>query len=328
MIVDQELIQQLTYLGHQELLKNVVCFSEYCLIYQDKLQTNIIEDMANTIKQKKLPVLNFSVNPYLIGPFYKQLLEYFAPDDFFILNSDCRQQENLHKNIAPWPAALLWQQSSKKDYTHTLEKKFRISFLMRETRLHRLALFAQLKSHVTEQDVVVANNISSSMPIDVGQSLQAKQWLTMLPWASKSEFFDLDQKSNLSGYNFYTSVDHPAYQAKVNITNESCHDDNISFISEKTWKAYASSCLIINYGSSQVPSQLKEFGFGIWEEYDLPISYNDKIKYIVELFDRNDIDDLYQKNLDMIYHNQQLVTSYTLAKKLTDSTVEKIKNLF
>jgi hypothetical protein len=169
----------------------------------------------------------------------------------------------------------------------------------------------------------VANQtIENNIPIPL-QGAGYTDWIKNLPWANKNEFLDLGSTNDFN----YTDIDHPAYRARVHVTNESWSDDNILFISEKTWKAYASACLVVNYGSTDMPNQLGKFGFEIWKEYDVAGDWRSKIKIIAELFQRQDIEYLYNKNIEMIQHNQQLSVSIGLAQKLTSLAIEKITNV-
>lgn len=322
-MIDIDLNAQFCYVGAQDLLKHVVCLNENFLIECDHFRPAALLAIADIIKSHQLPVLNLSTNPMVAKDYLPVLLEHFDADKFFVLSSDCRPEQSSELNMAPWPAALLMQQLATRDYTANFNKIHRISALMRQTRLHRLALMEEIRPLATEHDVVVANKpIENNIPISVQGSEYATR-IKNLPWANKNEFLDLGS----TNYFNYTNIDHPAYRAMVNITNESWSDNNILFISEKTWKAYANACLVINYGSTDMPTQLEKFGFEIWKEYDVNCDYQSKIKSIATLFQRQDIEYLYKKNTKMIQHNQQLSISIGLAQMLTALAIEKITNL-
>ena len=322
-MIDTELCAQFRPVGAQGLLKHVVCVSENFLIQHDRVLPSALLAIADIIKSGRLPVLNLSTNPQVVKNYLPILLEQFNADEFFVLNSDCRPLRSSELNMAPWPAALLMQQRANRDYTANFDKTHRISALMRQTRLHRVALLEEIRSLATEHDVVVANQtIENNIPIPL-QGAEYIAWIKNLPWANKNEFLDLESTNNFN----YTDIDHPAYRARVNITNESWSEDNILFITEKTWKAYASACLVVNYGSTDMPNQLEKFGFEIWKEYDVTCDWRSKIKIIAELFQRQDIEHMYNKNIEMIRHNQQLSVSIGLAQTLTAVAIEKITNL-
>ena len=323
-MIDTELCAQFRYVGAQDLLKHVVCLGENFLIQCDRIRSPALLTIAEIIKSRQLPVLNLSANPMVAKEYLPLLLKHFDADKFFVLNSDCRLEHSSELNMAPWPAALLMQQCATRDYTVNFDKIHRISVLMRQTRLHRLALMEEIRLLATEHDVVVANKpVENNIPISL-QGAQYTAWIKNLPWANKNEFLDLECTDNIFNY---TEIHHPAYRARVNITNESWSDNNVLFISEKTWKAYASACLVVNYGSTDMPDQLEKFGFEIWKEYDVTCDCQSKIKIIAKLFQQPDIEYLYKKNIEMIRHNQQLSVSMDLAKNLTASSIEKITNL-
>ena len=323
-MIDNDLCAQFRYVGAQHLLKHIVCLGENFLIEYNQVRPSALLAIAEIIKSQRLPVLNLSVNPMVAKEYLPLLIKHFDADKFFVLNSDCRPQYSSESNIAPWPAALLLQQCANRDYTVNFDKIYRISALMRQTRLHRLALMEEIQYLTTEHDVVVANKpVENNIPISL-QGAQYTPWIKNLPWANKNEFLDLECTNNVFNY---TEINHPAYRAMINITNESWCGNNTLFISEKTWKAYASACMVVNYGSTDMPDQLEKFGFEIWKEYDVTCDYQLKIKIIAELFQRPDIEYLYKKNIEMIRHNQQLSVSIDLARRLTALAIEKITNL-
>ena len=96
------------------------------------------------------------------------------------------------------------------------------------------------------------------------------------------------------------------------------------FITEKTWKAYRSGCLVVNYGPTNLPSFLQHLGFSIWDDYDVDAPADAKIEQIKQMFQRDDIEELYSRHLDMIQHNQELVRSRHLIDLLTKSALDKL----
>ena len=324
---DYDLIFQFKYVGFEKLLPHVVCINESSTICENKITNNTFDLIVAARKQKLLPILNWSTNPV---EFFEQHLttlgKHFGPDEFFVLGPDCRAEKYPYSNVAPWPSAFLLQQRACADQIFDFKKTHRISMLSRQTRLHRLQLWKSIQPWVTDQDVVVVNTVvQRNLPENVKTSAEAMLWIQDLPWASKPEFIDLKSTAD---HNFaYTDMHYPAYHAMVNITNESCANNDLIFVTEKTWKPYISSCLVINYGSSDVPLALEKMGFEIWKDYDTCVDYQQKISLITELFKRDDIHKLYEKNHDMIAHNQNLATSWHFARKLVLPTFEKIENL-
>lgn len=324
---DYELISQFEYVGFKKLLPYVECINEYSTICENKIRNNTFDQIVTARKQKLLPILNWSTNPVeFFEQHLKTLGNHFGPDDFFVLGPDCRDEKYPYSNVAPWPSALLQQQQACANQISNLKKTHRISVLSRQARLHRLQLWKSIQPWVTDQDVVVVNAvIQGNLPVNVQSSAEAMSWIQELPWASKPEFIDL---TNTSDQNFpFTDMHYSAYYAMINITNESWAKNDLTFVTEKTWKPYISSCLVINYGSSDIPLALEKMGFEIWKDYDTCVDYQQKIPLIAELFKRDDIHKLYEKNHDMISHNQNLATSWHLARKLALPAFEKIENL-
>jgi hypothetical protein len=171
--------------------------------------------------------------------------------------------------------------------------------------------------------VVVGNAFVQNIPLDVAKNTEHMKLFDQLPWANQAEYLDLDQSKNDITY---TDISHPAYQSCVNITNESWNQDDLLFITEKTWKAYAAKCLVINYGSKGIPAELEKLGIQIWKEYDLDLSYPEKINHIINLFQRNDIEEIYKSNTAMVEHNYQLVTSKQFALDIAAPAINKLLN--
>jgi hypothetical protein len=112
----------------------------------------------------------------------------------------------------------------------------------------------------------------------------------------------------------------------VNINGETSETDQV-LLSEKTWKAYRSGCLVVNYGPEQATQTLKDLGFEIWDEFDQVGSYDHKANLIIKLMERDDISDLYQQNLDMVKHNVSWFYNPTAIRQVTEMAVLKLENL-
>jgi len=155
-------------------------------------------------------------------------------------------------------------------------------------------------------------------------SAEYKNLLLDLPYSNRPEFIDNEQ--NVNNANQPSHNNHPAYAAKVNITGETVSGDQVLF-SEKTWKSYRSGCLTVNFGITNAPAVLEKFGIEIWHEYDKSVDWQHKIDKITELFQRDDIDSIYDKLTPMVKHNQNLVSSKDFVKMLATPAIEKISNL-
>ena len=196
-------------------------------------------------------------------------------------------------------------------------------------KYHRLQLFNKIKPCVTDQDVVVVNNIQAN----TAPNKLLLELMDSLPWTNRPEYIDIPTESDY----IYSSQqnNHAAYAACVNITAETVayvvsadqDHDRLHFVTEKTWKAYRSGCLVINYGIDTLPNTLRHYGIRIWDDYDICGTVDQKIQRIVDLFDRSDIFDLYQSQIDNVKFNQHLVNSDQFVKRMITSTVDKILKL-
>ena len=98
-------------------------------------------------------------------------------------------------------------------------------------------------------------------------------------------------------------------------------------MSEKTWKAYRSGCLVINFGPENSTDALRDLGFAIWNEFDQTGSHEHKTRLIIDLMKRDDIEHLYQQNLPMVQHNVALYNSDAFLKKFAQMAIDKLENL-
>lgn len=323
-VVDYDIPAQFEYLGYKTISDQLIFVREDRLLKEEKIHQSGKDLLQNLIyKLEKKPVLCLSNNPNYANELTDLLYEEFNFQDFFVLGDDCRLEKNQKQNIGPWPFALMLQQMSRRDYSKNFQKKFRISVLSRHARAHRLELLQAIRPLVTNMDVVVANRFQENIPCEVSNSDQLKQIFDTLPWTNNKKFIDLE-----TPHITYTEIDHPAWQACVNVTNESWHKNDLCFVTEKTWKAYANKCLVINYGSSMMPTQLEQFGLEIWKPFDQSVDYKEKINMVVDLFQNNNVFEIYKDNKDLIDHNYHLVTSVEFARKLALPTIEKIQKLF
>lgn len=276
----------------------------------------------------RFPVLCFDSNPHPVEQYYADLRQFFNPLDFFVFHSDIRKEVSVQPNVAPWPSWLFYQQHTKNFLNNPYSKNYRISFLSGSSRYHRIKLFYDIRPYITDQDVVVINKIGDFFGSIPGGALQpsgANQWWNDLPYVNCKEFYDYTGNGNVPPDNMNHNS-HPAYRACVNITGETVDNQQV-LLSEKTWKAYQSGCLVINFGPAESTDTLKGFGFEIWDQFDQLGTREHKTNLIVELMQRDDVEDLYQKNLPMIKHNTELFQSQQLLRKIADPAIEKLTNL-
>jgi hypothetical protein len=278
-----------------------------------------VELITNAARQTgRLPVLCLDGNPCDANRYHQELSQHLDTNDFFIFHPDIRPHLSDQPNLAPWPS---WWFFQLMEHNHQLNrpKKHRVSFLSGSSRYHRVKLLHDIKPYITDQDVIIVNQIGN-----IFKDMLPQGWWDELPWTNTPEFFDY---VGTSGYPpKMEQNNHPAFAAHVNINGETSHTDQV-LLSEKTWKAYRSGCLVVNYGPEQATQTLKDLGFEIWDEFDQVGTHEHKASLIVKLMQRDDIADLYQKNLDMIRHNVAWFKNPMAIKKVTEMAVLKLENL-
>ena len=277
-----------------------------------------VELITNAARQTgRLPVLCLDGNPCDANRYHQELSQHLDTNDFFIFHPDIRPQQSNQANLAPWPS---WWFFQLMEHNHQLNrpKKHRVSFLSGSSRYHRVKLLHDIKPHVTKQDVIIVNQIG-----DFKDRLPAGWW-NELPWTNRPEFFDYVGECGYPPK--MEQNNHPAFAACVNINGETSDNDQV-LLSEKTWKAYRSGCLVVNYGPEQATQTLKDLGFAIWDEYDQVGTHEHKADLIVKLMQRDDIADLYQKNIEMVKHNVAWFNNPAAIQKVTEMAVLKLENL-
>jgi hypothetical protein len=316
---------QFDYVGQSLLASRLAFIDEYSLkIHQLDAEHDANVIMRCRAETGRFPVLTLDSNPHDVETYLAKLENYIDPGLFFVFNSDIRVERSTRLNVAPWPSWLINQHLQKNCQTD-LNKSKRISFLSGVPRYHRILLFKQIKPYVRDTDVVVINTFSKPMyqntiPI-ANNNLEVMQWLDELPWSNCNTYFDTPQEetcANLNGWN-----NHVAYNACINVTGETVVGDQM-FISEKTWKAYRSGCLVVNYGANEIDKWLTKIGLEVWQDYKQ--TNKTQIENIVDLFKRDDVEHLYQKNFDKILYNTNLVNSLKFTQYLAQPAIEKLNN--
>jgi hypothetical protein len=318
--------QQFDYLGLGNLAKHLT------FLFDTELGLHHgIDHVAGVIRSSaketgRLPVVCLDLNSYNADQISKQLNELVDPATFFIFHPDIRKELSQSFNISPWPSWLCNQQQQP-NHQAGKEKKYRIGYLSGVARYHRIKLMNEIHPWIRDNDVVVVNKFGPKMlSYTIPRPLlhTVPELLSALPYSNKAEFIDNEQGEEQATLQAFNS--HAAYAARVNITGETVAGDQVLF-SEKTWKAYLSGCLTINFGITNAPNVLEKFGIEIWKEYDPSVPWENKIEIIKNLFQQDNIDQIYKKLTPMIQHNQNLVSSKNFAKMLAAPAIEKISNL-
>jgi hypothetical protein len=320
--------QQFVWLNLESLTQDLTFVHENLFLTQSNFdsQCQLLQRVHH--ETRRIPVICMDTNPF-------DNLDQLAADlvqstdvPFFILGCDARANAYTHNQVGYWPFWLIHQQQEK-NYRTSVEPQHRISFLSGIPKNHRLQLFSQIQPWITDQDVVVINRLNTVNSVDQ----QHDTLLSTLPWSNNSQY--LDTPNNSTCIHQWQQNSHAAYSACVNITAESVsynikpdHDyDSLHFITEKTWKAYRSGCLVINYPINTLPNTLAQHGIQIWKEYDVCTTPNKKIHHIIDLFKHHDVFELFESNLEITKFNQHLVLSKAFAHDFADQTVQKIINI-
>ena len=308
---------QFEYFGLSKLSEQLIFF------YDGHLKLNEGPEYAVQLITKanqqtgRLPVLCLDGNPCDADRYHQELCKHLDTKDFFVFHPDIRPHISYQSNMAPWPSWWFFQ-LMEHNHQNNQSKKHRVSFLSGSSRYHRVKLLRDIKPHVTDQDVIIVNQIGKF------KDLLPEGWWDELPYTNTPELFDYVGDS---GYPPKMEQNiHPAFAACVNINGETSETDQV-LLSEKTWKAYRSGCLVINFGPKQATQTLKDLGFEIWDEYDQVGTHQHKTNLIIELMQRDDIADLYQKNIEMVKHNVAWFNNPIAIRKVTEMAVLKLENL-
>ena len=318
---------QFEYLGQQSLSDRLIFFDDsYLQIHLGPERTAQVVREAVT-RTGRFPVLCLDSNPYPLERHHAEICQHLDPDSFFVFHPDIRPELSTQPNVAPWPSWPFFQRMEK-NFQLGRPKTRRISFLSGSGRYHRIKLFYDIRPYITPDDVIVINkigNFPASVPCNTLSPAQIEQWWYDLPYVNRKEFYDYTGAGDTPPEGQQYNV-HPAFEACVNITGETCWNDQV-FLSEKTWKAYRSGCLVINFGPKNSTDALRDLGFEIWNQYDQTGTHEHKTSLIIELMKRDDIEHLYQQNLSMVQHNVALYNSDAFLKKFAQMAIDKLENL-
>ena len=318
---------QFEYLGQRSLADRLIFFDDsYLEIHLGPERTaQVVRDAV--AQTGRFPVLCLDGNPHPLERYYNEICQYLDPGSFFVFHPDTRPELSTQPNVAPWPCFPFYQQQEK-NYQLGRSKTHRVSFLSGSSRYHRIKLFYDIRPYITPEDVIVINkigNFPASVPYNALSLGQIEQWWHDLPYVNRKEFLDYtgagDTPPEKQEFN-----QHPAFEACVNITGETCWNDQV-FLSEKTWKAYRSGCLVINFGPANSTDALRDLGFEIWDQFDQTGTHEHKTKLIIDLMKRDDIEHLYQQNYPMVEHNVALYNSDAFLKKFAQMAIDKLENL-
>ena len=325
---------QFEYLGLKSLADQLIFFDDsYLQLHLGPERTaQVVRDAVS--QTGRFPVLCLDSNPHPLERYYNEICQHLDPESFFAFHPDIRPELSTQPNVAPWPSWPFFQRMEK-NYQQDQPKTRRVSFLSGSSRYHRIKLFYDIRPYITPEDVIVINKIgnfdasvpksTASVPKPALSPGQIEQWWHDLPYANRKEFYDYTG-AGLTPPEGQQFNSHPAFEACVNITGETSDNDQV-LLSEKTWKAYRSGCLVINFGPAHSTDALRDLGFEIWDQFDQTGTHEYKTQLIIDLMKRDDIENLYRQNLPMIQHNAALYNSDAFLKKFAQMAIDKLENL-
>ena len=242
-----------------------------------------------------------------------------------------RWKEGLSKAVDPSMYVILdpndipcflYQNQCELKHNKIPEKKYRFSYLSGLARHHRLELAIRIKKYVTKNDVVVINNYGDenySNTLLKGQ----KDNRIGLPWASDDRFVDFRPELGQQQQEINKHIVHPAYNAKIHVIGETGRPDQVSLISEKTWRPLLLGCLSLTWGPIANTEYLRKAGVELLA-IDKIRDPDRKLDAIVDMLKYDSVDNIYQKNKSMIEHNRQLVSSEQFLKDQSEKARRKI----
>jgi hypothetical protein len=281
----------------------------------------------------RLPVLCLDLNPCDSSRVMDHLAGVMDPREYFVLDPDIRPERSTRPNQAPWPSWLIMQQISHQDQA-LLPRESRISMLSGSMRYHRLCLWRAVRPWIRPDDVVVINRMghfASSLPHDLPDPRAVEAWQHELPWTNDARHVDHPEWGPWTTWQLPPDQggnSHAAFRACVNITNETGPPPqgplDQCLLSEKTWKAYRSGCLVINYGAPGAVQFLESQGLEIWRPWDQDAAGDQRTQQICQLWQQDDIYQQYQSNHAAVQHNRDLVLSRDFARRLAQTFLDRI----
>lgn len=304
-----------------------------------QVRLNLGPDRARDLIQQarqatgRLPVLCLDGNPCAVLQQASALAQVCDPAEYFIFTGDLRPEFSTLPNLAGWPSWMIIQQLDD-DRCRFRAREYRVSMMSGSMRYHRILLWRSVRDVIQPQDVVVINRMgdfAASVPGGALTAEEISQWEQELPWANDLMHVDHPDWHAGTTWNLPPNQGnnwHAAFAACVNVTNETGpvnDSEDLCFLSEKTWKALRSHCLVVNYGAPGARDFLRSQGIGIWDLDTDDHAYLSKISHIRGIFQRDDIWDQYQANRDMTNHNRDLVMSKKFALKLAAQALQKLE---
>lgn len=325
---------QFHHLGMESVAQNLVFITDSDLaLHQGAEQARdiILSARRNT---GRLPVLCLDLNPCDSSRYMALLDTVIDSREYFVLDPDIRSDRSPRPNQAPWPSWLIMQQIADSGQ-EPVPREYRISMLSGSMRYHRLCLWRAVRDLIRPDDVVVMNRMgdfAASLPWNLEDRDNVEQWQQDLPWTNDQRHADHPEWGPNTSWQLppdQGGIQHAAFRACVNITNETGPPwqgpDDQCLLSEKTWKAYRSGCLVVNYGAPGAAEFLASQGLEIWQPWDSGGSQEDYRHRLCELWQQDDIWQQWHLQAGARRHNRDLVLSRDWALGLTQDFLLKIQ---
>lgn len=269
------------------------------------------------------PVVCLDTNPWAAPDLAQDLLAITGPGSWFMLSHDALDAGDQHR--AHWPFYLVLQASLDPD---TRPHTRRIGMLSGAPRRHRLEAWHRARPWIQAQDVVVINAFRKHAQWDdyhdpEGQRLW-NETQDLLPWSTDPIWIDGTDPGSDHGLNHMT-VEHEAYRACVNIALETDTSDHTLFVTEKTWKSLRAGCLTVTVGSPHLPAWMASLGFEVLPWLDPSQAWPAKIDHVAQLFQRQDIWDLYHDHRYVCQHNQALLSDPSWLATLLRPALDRVR---
>jgi hypothetical protein len=287
-------------LGRRDLVQALLIIPEHVMIDAE------ISGSWDHLRHLDRPILNLSTNPIDIAGVRSRAQQIWGPDGYLMLGWDAH---STAPDLVYWPYFFLTQRLQIRQVWQP--RCYRISMLSGIPRPHRIQLWRLIRSHVRPQDMVVVNRFSHwSQDPDLSRDL---------PWSNHPAMIESDQERSLTATPT-TSIDHPAYLACVNLPVETVWNQDLVFITEKTWKALMSG-LMPWHGYQPMAQYLLQLGFADWfgETGTAAVAVRD-------LFDREDLWEFYHDHASQVQAAQDRFWSDQLVIQQTQTAIHRLEN--
>lgn len=226
-----------------------------------------------------------------------------------------------------WFVSQRWQTNHQNAF-----KPYRFGFISGEARFHRLWLHQHCTANWTDDDAVAVHlknieHIRMDREIDLWYDLDHS--ITRdLPFANRLGRDDMEYKFAVHATSAGDhSNAHNSYAATIHVVGETSVRDDLVLLSEKTWKAIRSHCMIMTLGNPGICNTLEKLGFTVPGEIDQDLPLDQKVHWIsqrVRDWDLDTCQDLYHKYYRETQHNFQHFNDQALVQLFHDDIKRRL----